>query len=136
VPKRPRPGGRLAEPVVLVVEDEFLIAMDLELLLGQNGWRVLGPAPTVEVALELLNEEIPDVAILDINVRGKRITAVAEDLRRMGVPFMVASAYSRADIAGLEVLAEAPWVAKPFSERSLLAALAQLMNTCCSGSHE
>jgi DNA-binding response OmpR family regulator len=89
------------EPVVLVVEDEFLIAMDLELLLGQNGWRVLGPAPTVEVALELLNEEIPDVAILDINVRGKRITAVAEDLRRMGVPFMVASAYNRADIARL-----------------------------------
>ena len=80
------------EPVVLVVEDEFLIAMDLELLLGQNGWRVLGPAPTVEVALELLNEEIPDVAILDINVRGKRITAVAEDLRRMGVPFMVPTA--------------------------------------------
>jgi hypothetical protein len=59
VPKRPRPGGRLPEQVVLVVEDKFLIAMELELLLGQNGWRVLGPAPTVEVALELLNEEIP-----------------------------------------------------------------------------
>ena len=54
MPKQPRPEGRPREPVVLVVEDEFLIAMDLELLLGQNGWRVLGPAPTVEVALELM----------------------------------------------------------------------------------
>ena len=38
--------GRL----VLVVEDEFLIAMDLEFLLQQHGWRVLGPATTVAEA--------------------------------------------------------------------------------------
>ena len=46
----PRPRGRL----VLVVEDELLIAMDLELLLQRHGWRVLGPATTLAEALRLL----------------------------------------------------------------------------------
>ena len=52
---RPRPDGRL----VLVVEDEFLIAMDLELLLRRHGWRVLGPAATVDQALRLLRGATP-----------------------------------------------------------------------------
>ena len=52
---QPRPDGRL----VLVVEDEFLIAMDLELLLQEHGWRVLGPAATVDQALRLLAGKTP-----------------------------------------------------------------------------
>ena len=62
----PPPDGRL----VLVVEDEFLIALDLELLLRRHGWRVLGPAATVDQALRLLRGETPDVALLDVNLRG------------------------------------------------------------------
>ena len=54
-PEPPPPDGRL----VLVVEDEFLIAMDLTLLLHQHGWRVLGPAATVAEALRLLRGETP-----------------------------------------------------------------------------
>ena len=55
VPESPPPPGRL----VLVVEDEFLIAMDLELLLHRHGWRVLGPAATVAEALRLLAGKRP-----------------------------------------------------------------------------
>lgn len=47
----------------LVVEDEFLIAIGLELLLQRHGWRVLGPAATVAAALRLLTGERPDVAL-------------------------------------------------------------------------
>lgn len=50
---------------VLVVEDEFLIAMDIQLLLERRGWSVLGIAATVEKALELLAHDLPAVAILD-----------------------------------------------------------------------
>ena len=120
------PPGGSREPVVLVVEDEFLIAMELDLLLTQAGWRVLGPAATVEAALELLNKEQPDVAALDVNLRGRLIIPVATALRTMGVPFVVTSAYRRADLPGADILAEAPFVAKPIVERPLLAALAQL----------
>lgn len=49
---------------VLLVEDEFLIAMDLEMLLERHGWHVLGPAATVKQALQLLRSAEPAVATL------------------------------------------------------------------------
>jgi two-component system, response regulator PdtaR len=119
---QPRPDGRL----VLVVEDELLIAMDLELLLQRNGWRVLGPAATVTEALWLLQGATPDVALLDINLRGELVTPVAEELRARGVPFVLASAYDDHELAVL-ALAKAPNVGKPTNERRLLAALLQAM---------
>ena len=73
----PPPDGRL----VLVVEDEFLIALDLEQLLRRHGWRVLGPAATVAVALRLLRGAMPDVALLDVNLGGELVTPVAAELR-------------------------------------------------------
>ncbi len=117
---QPRPDGRL----VLVVEDEFLIAMDLELLLQEHGWRVLGPAATVAEALRLLQGETPDVALLDINLQGELVTPVAEELRARGVPFVLASAYDGHKL-GVVALAKAPSIGKPTDERRLLAALRQ-----------
>jgi two-component system, response regulator PdtaR len=115
------PDGRL----VLVVEDEFLIAMDLELLLRRHGWRVLGPAATVAEALRLLRGETPDVALLDVNLRGEPVTPVAEELRARGVPFVLASAYDSRGLTAVAALAEVPNLGKPTDERRLLAALAQ-----------
>jgi DNA-binding response OmpR family regulator len=109
---------------VLVVEDEFLIAMDLEELLRRHGWRVLGPAATVDQALRLLRGGTPDVALLDINLRGEPVTPVAEELRARGVPFVLASAYDAHEL-GAVALAKAPSVGKPTDERRLLAALLQ-----------
>jgi two-component SAPR family response regulator len=108
--------------LVLVVEDEFLLALDLELILLRHGWRVLGPARTVDEALLLLEAERPDVALLDVNLRGEMVTPVAETLRTLGVPFVLASAYNQLDL-GAAVLAETPNVGKPTSERRLLAML-------------
>ena len=116
----PPPDGRL----VLVVEDEFLIAMDLELLLRRHGWRVLGPAATVAGALRLLRGGAPDVALLDVNLRGEPVTPVAEALRARGVPFVLASAHDGHGL-GVAALAGAPSVGKPTDERRLLAALRQ-----------
>ena len=117
---RRRTNGRL----VLVVEDELLIAMDLELLLQQHGWRVLGPATTVAEALRLLSGQTPDVALLDLNLHGELATPVAEQLQAQGVPFVVVSAYAR---PGQMVAAVdgAPVVSKPIDERRLIAVLAQ-----------
>ena len=114
------PPGRL----VLVVEDEFLIALDLERLLRRHGWRVLGPAATVAAARRLLQGETPDVGVLDVNLRGEPVTPVAEALRARGVPFVLASAYHVPALAAA-ALAGAPNVGKPTGERRLLAALAR-----------
>ena len=118
----PEPASRGRGPLVLVVEDEFLIAMDLEQLLRRHGWRVLGPAATVDQALRLLAGETPDVALLDVNLRGERVTPVAEALRARGVPFVLASAYERPE-ATAPALAGAPKLGKPTNERRLVATL-------------
>jgi CheY-like chemotaxis protein len=124
VPSGPTRGSPSRDPLVLVVEDEALIAMDLERLLGRHGYRVLGPAATVAGALRLLDGEAPDVALLDVNLRGEMVTPVAEALRARGIPFVLASAYDGAQLTA-EVLAGAPDVGKPVNVRRLLASLAQ-----------
>jgi CheY-like chemotaxis protein len=111
---------------VLIVEDEFLIAMDLQLLLESRGWRVLGPVGTVPGALRLLDEELPSVALLDINLGDDLVTPVAETLKARDVPFAVASAYGEPERFGGAVLAGAPNVGKPTGEDRLLTALAEL----------
>lgn len=108
---------------VLIVEDEFLIAIDLKLLLERRGWSVLGPATTVKEALGLLNDELPAVAILDVTLKDGAVTLVAEALRARSVPFVVASAYSRPELIGGDILAGAPNVGKPTEERRLISVL-------------
>ncbi|MBS7707857.1 response regulator [Chelatococcus asaccharovorans] len=53
---------------VLIVEDDFFIAGDLQLMLEAEGWLVIGPAASVKAALRLLQEELPAVALLDVNL--------------------------------------------------------------------
>jgi DNA-binding NtrC family response regulator len=114
------------QKTVLIVEDEFLIAMDLKRLLEDRGWRVLGPAASVRAALLLLEEELPSVALLDVNLGNEPVTAVAEALKTRDVPFAVASAYERPERYGGEILSGAVNVGKPASEHRLLAALTHL----------
>ncbi len=102
---------RLAEhapaqrPLVLIVEDEPLIALELETILQEAGLRVMGPAATLRIAFQLLDHRRPDAAVLDINLRGELVTPVAKLLQAMQVPFVVSSAYSNALLQADPVLA-------------------------------
>lgn len=111
---------------ILVGEDEFLIALDITQLLESHGWVVIGPAPSVKVALDLLASGLPSAALLDVNLGKELVTPVAEALKVAGVPFAVASAYEKPEQIGGPVLMGAPTVGKPINERRLLAALAKL----------
>jgi two-component system, response regulator PdtaR len=114
------------QKTVLIVEDEFLIAMELTLILERDGWRVMGPVATARNALQLIDDESPSVALLDVNLGNERATLVAETLKARDVPFAVASAYDSPERFGGEVLAGVANVGKPISERRLLTVLAQL----------
>ncbi|WFU69188.1 response regulator [Bradyrhizobium sp. CB2312] len=85
-------------PRILVVEDEYLIAMELEVTLRTAGYRLIGQVPDVSAALKLLKAERPDAAILDVNLDGQRVTPVAEVLQAVFVPFILASGYVAADL--------------------------------------
>lgn len=108
---------------VLVVEDEFFIAMELESVLTGAGYRVLGPAATVRAALGLLADHRPDAAVLDVNLGSDRVTPVAEALADGSIPFVIASAYRAADLANEPALAGAIQLGKPTPPHLLLQAL-------------
>lgn len=114
---------------VLIVEDEVLIALDLQYLLEEYGWRVLGPVGTVRGALQLLDAELPTVALLDVHLGAELVTDVAEALRERRVPFAVTSAYDELDLIGGEILASAPNVGKPATAARLLPVLSGLVGT-------
>jgi DNA-binding NtrC family response regulator len=108
---------------ILVVEDEFLIAIELQDMLEAHGWRVMGPVGNVADALTALEQELPSVALLDVNLGSELVTPVAEFLKASGVPFVIASAYDRPERYGGEVLAGAPNAGKPTNAQRLRAAL-------------
>jgi hypothetical protein len=66
------PLPQLAGKRVLVVEDDYLVAMEIARALERAGAEVIGPAPTVEAALDALEQTAPDGAILDIN-QGRKL---------------------------------------------------------------
>jgi two-component system, response regulator PdtaR len=78
---------------VLIVEDQFLIALEIEQMLLAFGCVVIGPAPTVARALALLDGEQPDFVILDVNLGRERSTPIAEALLARGVPFALSTGY-------------------------------------------
>jgi CheY-like chemotaxis protein len=79
---------------ILVIEDEHIVAEALSRCLRTSGAEIVGPAATVEQALSLLETaDRIDGALLDIDLRGIRAFAVADDLLASGVPFVFATGY-------------------------------------------
>lgn len=107
---------------ILVAEDEVLICMLLETILSDAGYEVVA-AGSVEEALFLVDSEPVDAAILDINLKGKKVYPVAEKLVEVGKPFLFATGGGDA-ISGFP---EHPSVTKPFREGDLLAAMERLL---------
>jgi CheY-like chemotaxis protein len=90
----PATGG-LAGRRVLLVEDELLVAMEMEEALRGLGCEVLGPAATVEEALRLAQVDAGriDAAVLDVNLAGRPSFPVADLLAGRGVPVVFATGY-------------------------------------------
>jgi DNA-binding NtrC family response regulator len=122
-----RAGEALSGRRVLVIEDEMLVAMEFESLLQRQGCAVLGPAPTVDRALALLDHDRPDAAILDLNLNGESATAVAVALKTRGVPFVIVTGYGEAQSSEPE-LQGAPRVDKPVNHHALVRALARVLD--------
>ena len=117
---------RLSGRRVLVVEDEALVAMLVEDALLDAGAEVVGPVATVAEALLLLKGQLPEAAVLDLNLAGETSTPVADELARRGVPFVVATGYGADGLPPGH--ANVPVLAKPYDPADLTAALARFWN--------
>ncbi|ULB11672.1 response regulator [Cereibacter azotoformans] len=115
--------------LVLIVEDEFLIAFDMQMMLEEAGHSVMGPVGTVTEALRLLEDHRPDAATLDLNLRGQRVVPVAQRLQSLSIPFVLASAYMTRDYDDGGVFHDAENIGKPIQKRRLLDALQRVTGT-------
>lgn len=106
---------------VLVVEDEGPIAMLVEDMLGDLGCTVVASAASVPEALECLSQQDLQFALLDINLAGRKIDPVADELARLGIPFAFASGYGRAGLR--DDFQSRPVVQKPFRASELAEAI-------------
>src|SRR5688572_15276739 len=88
----------LSDLRILVVEDELLIALALEDILLSFDCQVSGPVSQVEDALALARSQTFDGALLDVNVRGRLVYPVAEELMARKVPIIFCSGYSDTSI--------------------------------------
>jgi CheY-like chemotaxis protein len=107
---------------VLVVEDSWHVAYALKSLLEELGMVVAGPAATLSDAERLLEALEPEVAIVDINLKGEMAYGLIDRLNGRGVRIVVISGYAVPQIAQGKVSAI---LQKPFSAKSLLAILRQ-----------
>lgn len=111
---------------ILVVEDEFLIAKDILWVLDSLGAETVGPAATLDKALQLASsQDALDAAILDVHVHGQLIFPVAEVLQSRGVPFVLATGYDSRFFPAW--LTDAPRLQKPFEPEAVASALVALM---------
>jgi DNA-binding response OmpR family regulator len=113
------PGAR---KTVLIVEDVAVTALALSDSLEDAGYEVFGHCGAAAEALTLLKHAAPDLAILDITLRGGSSLEVARELRRQGVPFLVHSGWSPLPPIAAE-LEGALWLEKPVSFNVLVHAL-------------
>jgi DNA-binding NtrC family response regulator len=116
--------GWLTGKRILVVEDEALIAVMVEDMLIEMGGEVVGPAATVDDALEMARGETLDAAVLDVNVRGRRIDPVAEALMARGVPVLFATGYGEVRLASGAAVTV---IDKPYTQDKLSRGIAAAM---------
>jgi len=111
---------------ILVVEDEYYLATELEEKLSEAGAAVVGPVPSVKAALGLI-EQTPslDAAVLDVNLGGEAVFPVADRLTAQDVPFLFVTGYNERSIP--VSYSHAPCLEKPTEPSAIVRVLAQLV---------
>jgi len=123
-PAQPVAAGRSYAPRILIIEDEFLIALLIEEMSRHLGYRVSGIAHNVTAARMALKKRDFDAVLLDINLDGRAGPDIADLLAKMAIPFAFVTGYEYA----IEPRHEAvPILEKPFSPSELRAFLERLV---------
>lgn len=114
------PTGR-----IMIVEDESLVAEDLHSCLSRSGYEVVGIADTFDEAKLLAEQERPDLALLDIRLKGPRDgIELAGELRRQNIGFVYLTSHGdEGTLARAEVTEPLGYVLKPFGAREMFPVL-------------
>jgi len=118
-------------PLVMVVEDELMIATTLEFALESNGYRVLGPVATVEDALALLETSKPDIALIDYRLASTTTEALLPLLELRQIAVCVLTGYNSSQLP--PAYANYTTLEKPFRLNTLMQALERLTSNLLPG---
>jgi DNA-binding NtrC family response regulator len=120
---------------VLIVEDDALLAWELQDILSSHGYEVLGPISRLSILLRHLQKILPDAAsepaidaaILDVTIEGGLVFPAADMLARAKVPFAFVSGHARQMLPPAH--RQRPLLNKPICPADILDAVAQLIET-------
>ncbi|MBZ9990174.1 response regulator [Mesorhizobium sp. BH1-1-5] len=122
-------GGQAAgtrSQLILVVEDDYLIALDIEAGLLAEGFSLAGLATSADQAISMAISTKPALALMDIRLLGKRdgVDAALELYRELGIRCIFTTAHGDRDVR-LRAEAAKPlgWVQKPYSIATLITAI-------------
>jgi CheY-like chemotaxis protein len=115
----------LAGSRILVVEDSPVVGPFTADLLGELGFEVVGPAPNMAAARELIEDGVFDAALMDVHIRGERVFPLCDLLDAMGVPFVLTSGYGDWQVP--EKLEKRPRLQKPYTIAQVEKALNTLL---------
>ena len=119
--------GALNGARILVVEDDFLISTELDMILADAGATVVGPCRTLAQAEHIIEDQQISAAILDFRVGNATTLTVAAQLNRHGIPFVFFTGQTNA--AQIEnACPGAKVISKPFQRRTIVAALADVLD--------
>ncbi|AVA24966.1 response regulator [Rhizobium sp. LEGMi198b] len=129
----------MSNDTILIVEDDFFIAMDVEATLTAAGYSLAGIASSAEEAIRLAVARRPALAIMDIRLSGKRdgVDAALELFRDHGIRCIFATAHADHDIIQRAGPAcPLAWLQKPYSMPSLISAVQKALSEIASKSDD
>jgi DNA-binding NarL/FixJ family response regulator len=111
---------------ILIIEDEIVIAEDIQNILEKEGYEIAGIAECYDEAIRLFHKNKPDIIISDIYLQDSKtgIEIVKEFLKSRAVPVIFITAYSSNEI--IDILADfnsITYITKPFTDGQLIAAV-------------
>jgi len=110
---------------ILIVEDEPLVAMEIESQLASTGCEIIGPAATIQTAKRFIADATFNAALIDANLAGHPVHELAAALTQKNIPFAFATGYGREALPlGFR---DAPVLTKPFSPNQLRAVIEALL---------
>jgi DNA-binding LytR/AlgR family response regulator len=116
---------------ILIVEDEFMIAEDIAMRLDDFGYKVVGAVPTARQALDILENNPVDLALLDINISGPvdGIQLAAAIQEKFNIPFIyLTSLASKAVVERAQKTLPSAFLLKPFNDRQVKIAIDMALN--------
>ena len=119
---------------ILVIEESAVVALDLQRILREAGYRVVGPAPSVSDAERLMARGPIDCAVVDLDLKGDKAFALADRLELRGIPMVFATGDPHRELP--EEHAHRALVTKPYAKDRVLEAVERAISGRAAGDDE